>query len=176
MVEHMPIENPAAGSTPGSGLPERLKRFCWKPGQTGNPQGSSARQRQRPLTNILAYILEQAAPEDLEVLKRWEKRYAKRKAKGKKPAPLPPVVKQNAEKIMEKLVELAKKGDTFAIGMCLDRIDGKLAPDTEQERLQQKPTAIIIDMPAPRNVKPILPQIEHAQPPDIPPPTNGNRK
>jgi len=142
------------GNSYGNSIPpklEWLKDFQFKPGQSGNPNGRP--KDRKPLRSMLLAYLQGLDDEELQKLEKWAKRKRKRKNDQ------PPVTWNRAQKLIAELFNRAMRDSDFLMKEILERVDGKLAPDTEAERLHDRPpTLVVLDLPRPkRPSSPLLP-------------------
>lgn len=112
-------------------VPEQLVPFVYKPGQSGNPNG---RPKSKELTKLLGQLLQEVDPKDKQK-------------------------RQFGQILIRELVRRAIKGSDTLLIHVMDRLDGKLAPETEEERKHERPYSVIVmDAPRPpRNVTPVPP-------------------
>ena len=145
-----------AGNSRGNSIrpvPEWLREFAFKPGQSGNLNGRP--KDRKPLRSMLVAYLQGLDDEELEKLEKWAKRKKKRKNDQE------PQTWTRAQKLIAELFRRAMSDSDFLMKEILERVDGKLAPDTEKERLgdQPPPRLIVIDIPRPRRPTPLLPDV-----------------
>jgi Family of unknown function (DUF5681) len=137
------------GNSTGRKL-EWLKDFQFKPGQTGNPGGRP--KEQKPLRSMLLAYLQGLDDQELKKLEKWAKRKKNRKNDQE------PQTWTRAQKLIAELFRRAMSDSDFLMKEIIERVDGKLAADTEKERLgDQPPTVVVIDIPRPRRPVPQLP-------------------
>jgi hypothetical protein len=105
---------------------------------------------------MLISYLEQIDPEDLKALTKFNRRRRKKKNEQ------PPVPLQFGQKLVRELYERAMSESDILMLAVLDRIDGKLAPDTEQERKAERPYSVVV-MDVPRPPRPVAPNIPIAK-------------
>jgi hypothetical protein len=106
----------------------------FKPGHSGNPGG---RPRRKPLTDMLIMFLEQIDPKDKQK-------------------------RQFAQKLIREWYDRAMKKSDLLLIEILNRIEGKLAPETDQERKSERDyKVVVLDVPRPpRPVPPDLPVVK----------------
>jgi hypothetical protein len=102
--------------------PESIAKFCFKPGVSGNPGG---RPRRRPLTDMMIEFLTQIDPKD----------------KHKR---------QFAQKIIRAWYDRAVSTSDVLLIEMLDRVEGRVAPQSAEERQADvQPVIVIMDLPRP---------------------------
>lgn len=102
----------------------------FKPGQSGNPGG---RPRRKPLTDMLIMFLEQIDPKDKQK-------------------------RQFAQKLIREWYDRAMARSDLLMMEILNRVDGKLAPETDQERKAERPYSVVV-MDVPRPPRPVPPDM-----------------
>jgi hypothetical protein len=108
--------------------------YQFKPGHSGNPGG---RPRRKPLTDMLIRFLEQIDPKDKQK-------------------------RQFAQKLIREWYDRAMKKSDLLLIEILSRIEGKLAPETDQERKSERAyKVVVLDVPRPpRPVPPDMPVVK----------------
>jgi Family of unknown function (DUF5681) len=101
--------------------PEAIAKFCFKPGQSGNPGG---RPRKKPLTDMLIQFLEQVDPKD---------------KKGR----------QFAQILIREWYQRAVTTSDHLLIEMLNRIEGRLAPESIEERQADVQPITVIHGPSP---------------------------
>lgn len=145
----------AATSTkaaPSKGCPERLIKYQWKPGTSGNISGIGKQKSDKQLTRMLSELLAQVDPKD---------------KKGR----------TFAQILVREMIDRAVKKSDLLLMTILDRIDGKLAPESMEERLTAAPPIIVLsDIPRPDNgMPPLLPRAKTLDVKPVKPGSNGKK-
>jgi Family of unknown function (DUF5681) len=109
-------------------FPAAMERQKWGPGQSGNPSG---RPKTKFLTKMLLDLLYSIDKTDKQGL-------------------------QHAQKLVRELYDRAMRSSDYLMIEILNRAEGKLAPDTEQERASDRDYQIVM-VDVPRPARPTLP-------------------
>ena len=139
MVKHKPPLNNQPQNRQGNRRGKRqlhpaMVPYQFKPGQSGNPGG---RPRRKPLTDMLIMFLEQIDPKDKQK-------------------------RQFAQKLIREWYDRAMARSDLLMMEILNRVDGKLAPETDQERKAERPYSVVV-MDVPRPPRPVAPDIPIAK-------------
>ena len=128
-----------------------LTKFRWQPGQSGNPAGRKP--GEKFLLPILLDYLRRVPPEEFKKIEKWRRKHKKGSA--------PPELYDRGQLLVMELFNRAMGGSDYLMAHLLERVDGKLAPDTEKEREENRRyDVLVVDMPRPyRPHDPQLPAV-----------------